>query len=356
MLTCDLEEMGWDAHFDEAFRALDLEGVDGSDVGRVSFLDGPHYTVITGHGEVRTRASSKVLELESPAVGDWVVVKITETANMIIKVLRRKGCISRKVPGRKLNEQVIAANIDIVFIVMGLDDDFNPRRLERYLVMVSASGSRPVVLLNKSDAVEGTEAKFQQVLDLSIGADVHAISALKGTGLTVMDTYLKRGVTAALVGSSGVGKSTLINRLLGEERLRTGEVRKPGGKGRHVTTSRELIVLPGGGVLIDNPGIRELQLWGDKNDLDDAFRDIHDLSIDCRFRDCQHLSEPGCAVRHALETGELDSLRYDNYVKMRKELHHLAIRSEKGARGEEKARWKPLMKNMKYYQRYKRDR
>ncbi|MGA1872252.1 MAG: ribosome small subunit-dependent GTPase A [Thermoplasmatota archaeon] len=351
----DLKELGWDDHFETSWKELSLQNIKGITLGRISFYDGNSYTILTENAEIRGRPTSKVQGEVLPAVGDWTVVKLTETANMIIKVLPRKGCISRKVPGKASREQVIAANIDLVFIVMGLDRDFNLRRLERYLVMVSASGAQPVILLNKSDMVDDQEEKGKLVKGIAGNIPVYNISALSGQGLDIMGDHLFPGVTAALVGSSGVGKSTLINRLLREERLRTGEVRRGDGKGKHVTTSRELIVIPGGGIIIDNPGIRELQLWGGENMLDEAFPDIFELSWHCRFKDCQHVSEPDCEVKKALEAGEMDRSRYDNYIKMRKELKHLSLKTDKGAQAEERSRWRAIMKDVKHYQRYKRN-
>ncbi|MGA1792385.1 MAG: ribosome small subunit-dependent GTPase A [Thermoplasmatota archaeon] len=351
----DLNDLGWGPELEKTYNQLGLDGAEGISVGRISFFDGTHYTIITESGDVRGRSSSKVLGEGAPAVGDWVVVKLSETGNIIIKVLPRSSCISRKVPGKEVQEQVIAANVDLLFIVMGADSDFNLRRLERYLAMAFASGSRPVVLLNKIDSIEDLEEKLELINNIADDVPVHPISALKGEGLEVLDKYLDTGITAALVGSSGVGKSTLINRLLREERQKTGDVRKIGGKGRHVTTSRELIVLPKGGILIDNPGLRELQLWGDENMLEEAFKDISDLSKGCRFRDCQHLSEPDCEVKRAVEDGTLDRSRYENYLKMRKELHHLSVKMDKGAQAQERARWRGLLKDVKHYYRYKRE-
>jgi len=351
----EMEELGWNDDLRSSYQELSLGELKDIAIGRVSFFDGTHYTIITEGGDIRGRASSKVLGEGAPAVGDWVVVKLSDTANIIMKVLPRKSCISRKIPGKEVQEQVIAANVDLLFIVMGADNDFNLRRLERYLAMAFASGSRPVILLNKTDTIDDLEDKVAQINDIAGKAPVHPISALKGQGLEVLDRYLEQGVTAALVGSSGVGKSTLINRLLREEKQKTGDVRKIGGKGRHVTTSRELIVLPNGGILIDNPGLRELQLWGDENMLEEAFRDIAELSISCRFKDCQHLSEPDCEVKNAVEDGRLDRSRYENFLKMKKELHHLAVKLDKGAQAQERAKWRGLLKDVKHYYRYKKE-
>ncbi len=353
-MEMDLKSLGWSPFFKESLDKLSLEGLEGMAVGRISMYDGSHYNILTEGGEVRARASSRVMNECPPAVGDWVVTRLTETSNTIINVLDRKGFISRKAAGREVREQPVAANVDIIFIVMGLDHDFNLRRLERYLAMASASGAKGIILLNKSDIADDMEEKLDLVGGVAGDVPYHDISALRGDGVEVVRTCLKVGMTGVLVGSSGVGKSTLINNLLGEARQRTIKVRTDDSKGRHATTSRELIPLPGGGVLVDNPGIRELQLWGDASMVEDAFQDIGELSLKCRFKDCQHLTEPGCRVQEAVRSGEIDEKRFGNYIKLRKELNHLAVKMDKGPHAQEKAKWRGLLKDTKHYLRYKK--
>mgnify|MGYP001052760929 CR=1 FL=1 len=348
----DLKLLGWDGSFEESYHELGLENTEGILIGRVIRWDGSKCLTESKEGDIIASVSGRVSKGGSPAVGDWVVIKRTDLADIIIEILERKTTLSRKVPGDVTREQVIAANLDLVFIMMGLDSDYNPRRLERYLVMVSGSGAKPVILLNKSDL--GDPEKIKEITDLAPGVPVHAISALKGDGLDVIREYLQEGVTISLVGSSGVGKSTLINRLLKSRKQVTREVRKKDGKGRHTTTSRELIPIPGGGLIIDNPGIREIQLWIDSDQLNLAFNDISELSLSCRFKDCQHISEPDCAVLKALKDGILDERRYENYLKMRKEIRNIETRKDIGSRVEKKRKWKNLTKDIKHYYRYKK--
>jgi ribosome biogenesis GTPase len=335
-----LAQLGWDEHYQSQ---VDEPGIPDIVIGRIFRVDaGGHYSVITKEGDLRVRIPGKMKNRASsaadlPGIGDWVLIKSTEIDNVIFKVLERKNVILRKAAGREFKEQLVGANIDIIFIVMGLDSDFNLRRLERYLFMVESSGASPVVLLNKSDLAEDMESQLDGVQKIAEG-------------------YLKEGVTISVVGSSGVGKSTLINALMKEEKLKTGDVRKKDGKGRHVTASRELFLIPGGGVIIDNPGIREIQLWGDAASLDDAFSDIGELAEHCKFRDCQHRTEPGCKVREAVENGELPKERYENYLKMQKELAYLEMKRDRGAEATEKARWKGILKNADKYKKYKKER
>ena len=356
----DLKDLGWDEHFQAQMDSLELDDII---PGRV-FKTSPagNCEIYTVDGEITARVSGRmknqaVTGAELPGVGDWVLVKPLEIGNMIFKVLTRKNQISRKVAGKEVKEQLVAANIDIIFLVMGLDNDFNLRRLERFIFMVSAAQSTPVVILNKADLVTDTEKKEKMVREVvSNNIDVFTISALTKIGIDTIRKYLKTGVSIALVGSSGVGKSTIINALLGKPKLKTAEVRKKDSKGRHITKSRELFPIPGGGVMIDNPGIREVQLWGDPQALQGVFKDIEELSRNCKFKDCAHLNEPNCAVTSALKSGELSQKRYDNYQKMRKELAHLARKMDMSAEALEKSKWKGIMKNAKYYKKYKRNR
>lgn len=278
-----------------------------------------------------------------PAVGDWVAVSPEgDGAPCIIHaVLPRQSCLSRKAAssggmpdsGGRTDEQVLAANIDTAFLVSGLDLDFNIRRLERYLATAYDCGARPVVVLNKSDLCQDVESVIAEVESVAVGVDILTISATEGTGLEQMDRYIEGNQTIVLLGSSGVGKSTIINRLIGSEALKTAPVRESDNRGRHTTTWREMIPLPSGGVLIDSPGMRELQAWINEDSLKRTFDDIEALAKNCRFRDCRHQGEPGCAVEAAVAEGELDLERLDSFHKLKKEMRFLEERrSGKAAR------------------------
>ena len=314
--------------------------------GRVASVTRECFLVWTENGEVEASVGGQLRQSRStwPAVGDWVALR--PDAAVIEQVFDRKTVLSRKHPGRAMDEQVLATNIDVLFIVSGLDRDFNERRIERYLVVARQSGARPVILLNKTDLAEDYGIDLSEVvarLSLSCGVPVVAISAAAGEGLEGLGKLLAPGETAALIGSSGVGKSTLVNRLLGESRQATGEVRGDDDRGRHTTTVRCMFMMPDGWLLVDMPGLRELQLWASPDQLDASFNDVREIAQGCRFRDCTHTGEPGCAV---LAAG-IDEDRLQNYRKLQGELDHLDRKADKRLMSETKARWKVIHKAMR---------
>ena len=312
--------------------------------GRVALVHRDRFVVWTDDGEVTATASGHLRhsDEEQPCVGDWVTLR---EGCVISAVLPRRTKLSRKEPGRRACEQVLAANMDVLFVVSGLDGDYNPRRLERYLVLAHESGARPVVLLNKADLRGDLEDVVRLTERRAPGVPVIALSALKEWGLDSIRSQIGVGETAALIGSSGVGKSAIVNALLGESRQRTSAVRESDSKGMHTTTHRELIRMPRDWLLMDLPGVRELQLWGDglEEGLGDAFAEIAELAEGCRFRDCSHEGEPGCAVRE----GGLDPLRLQNYFKLKKEVRFLERQADARLARETKQKWKAIEKEVR---------
>lgn len=323
----DLNELGWSDYFSQAFKEYEAQGFE---VGRVCIEHRDCYSLLTKQGEVTAEVTGRMLHTMSstadlPKVGDWVVIEFfdDEHKGVIHDFLPRRTKLSRKVAGKQFDEQVLATNIDVIFIVQGLDDNFNPRRLERNLVPVRESGAEPVIVLNKSDLCPDVQPKLEQITEVSGDAAVLAVSGKLGANIDELRQLIHAGKTYAFIGSSGVGKSTLINQILGEEVLKTQDVRISDSKGRHTTTHRELLLVPGGGCVIDTPGMREMQLWHADEGLSETFTDIEELAGDCHFSDCSHTKEIKCAVLAAVESGELDRSRYESYMKMQRELAFL---------------------------------
>jgi ribosome biogenesis GTPase len=324
----DLLDIGWDADWDKAFEPYRAAGLI---PGRVATEDRQAFAVVTALGELPARIAGRMLQTieateDWPKVGDWVAVdaKPSPSRSVLHQVLPRRTTLIRKASGRESAPQVLATNIDTAFVVQALDQTFNARRLERFLVMVHEGGARAVVVLNKVDLAEDLEARVAEARVSAGSVPVVAVSARTRRGLGELRALLGQGRTCVFVGTSGVGKSSLINRLYGEAVQATLEVREEDGKGRHTTTWRELILLPGGGLVIDTPGMREFHLWMADGGLAEAFPDIAELALQCHFRACSHLQELRCAVRTAVETGRLSPDRFAAFRKLRQELDYLA--------------------------------
>jgi len=318
--------------------------------GRVAIQHRGAYVLLTQEGEVWAGVRGRLRHAAGggdgvPAVGDWVAYSRPDGAERgtIEAILPRRSAFRRKQAGRETAEQVVAANVDVLFLVTSLNQELNVRRIERYMTLAWESGADPVVVLTKADLCADVGTAVALVETVTFGVPAHVTSALTGEGFEALRAHLDGGRTGAAVGSSGVGKSTLINHLAGEERLATQDIRED-GRGRHTTTHRELIVLPGTGCVIDTPGMRELQLWDSAEGLERAFEDVESLVAECRFTDCAHETEPGCAVRSAMADGRLDADRFESYRKLQRELHWLEIRHDARARSEERKRWRAINK------------
>ncbi len=329
-----LPELGWTAEFaaDYAPYQKDFE------VGRVAVVHRNLCRIFTKHGELEAAISRKLqtdltdetgktrfhlVEIaQFPVVGDWALIRYSKKDGraLVYGILPRRTKISRNDPGRKTNEQVIAANIDTVLLIMALNLDFNLRRIERYLAILYNNAVDPVIILNKTDLVKNARAQAKKVRDVAAGVPVILISALKNKGLAQLKPYLIQGRTCIFLGSSGVGKTTLINTIIGEERYAVQEISERRDRGKHTTSAREMIVFPNGGIIIDTPGLRRIDLWHDQAGFDDVFADIIELAASCNFRNCTHTSEPGCAVQAAVESGSISPKRIANYRKLQTEL------------------------------------
>ena len=370
-----LHDLGWCDFFSSQLVELELN----SEIAatRVAEENREMFRLLSPQGEFMAEVSGKFRHevtgrADFPAVGDWVLASTRkeESRATIHRVLNRKSKFSRKIAGKKTEEQIVAANVDVVFIVSSLNSEFNLRRLERYVALAWESGAQPVIVLNKSDLAENAEELRSEAEAAAIGVRVILTSALRGDGIEeiremmlsapeesssgeITSEKMPVTKTAALLGSSGVGKSSLINAILGTELLDTGEIRESDDRGRHTTTTRHLIVVPGAGVWIDTPGMRELQLWDASEGIDQAFGEIAELAANCRFRDCKHMDEPGCAVRAAVESGELAAERLESFHKLGREEKFVAAKQDAAVRA---AETKSLKKLMKEQNRFYRDR
>jgi ribosome biogenesis GTPase / thiamine phosphate phosphatase len=338
----DLGVLGWNTELADSLEP-------GLVPGRVIAAHRAAYDVQTAAGAVRTRLPGRLMhESVEVAVGDWVALG----DGLIRGVLPRRSAIVRKSAGLTSESQTLAANVDVAFVVSSLGPDLEPRRIERYLVTVWESGATPEVVLTKADRMDDPWGLVAEVEAVALGVPVHVVSAVTGQGVDALRARIGDGMTAVLIGSSGVGKSTLVNRWVGHELMLVKETRVDDDEGRHTTTHRELIVLPGGGLVIDTPGIRELQLW-DSGGLDEAFADVEELATQCRFNDCSHNTEPGCAVKAALTTGELDADRHASWLKLQRELRAIELRHDARLRKEERKRWHQLTRDARTRTRHR---
>jgi ribosome biogenesis GTPase len=332
-----LEELGWDPDWASSFGRLQEDNLV---VGRVAAQHRGAYDVWTGDAELRARPAGRLFYAHEvgapiPAVGDWVALQ----GSTITSILPRRSAFLRKRAGFSSDEQVLAANVDTAFLLGGLDDDFSLRRLERYITTAWDSGAAPVVVLTKADLCADVAGAVLAVESVAIGVPVHPVSNVTGEGIEELAPHLRPGRTVVLLGSSGVGKSTLLNRLAGEEVMRTAGLAAD-GTGRHTTTHRELVRLPDGVLVVDTPGLRELQFW--EGGLGAAFEDIDGLAAECRFRDCAHAREPGCAVLAAVDDGRLELDRLRSWRKFQRELEAIAARTDRRLRLARKKRWKEI--------------
>ena len=342
----ELHELGWN---DELERHMEPHRAAGFVPGRVAVQHRGGYVVYTEAGQTTARLPGRMrhADVDLPAAGDWLALRDlpNEPGAIIEALLPRAGKFSRSEAGPVTREQVVAANVDVAFLVAAMNKDLNPRRLERYITTAWSGGASPVIVLTKPDLCDDVAGALAEVETVALGIPVHVVNGLTGDGVDELRSYLAGNKTAALLGSSGAGKSTLLNHLAGLEVQPVQDIRHD-GKGRHTTTVRHLFPIPGGGLVLDTPGMRELQLWADDG-VDQTFTDVAELGGGCHFDDCTHEHEPGCAVTAALEDGRLSPERLASYRKLQRELRHLRLKQDRRAAAEQRRQWKVLTKSMR---------
>jgi ribosome biogenesis GTPase / thiamine phosphate phosphatase len=346
-----LQRWGWNSYFAAAWNEGQRES---ALPARVIAQQRKFWRIAGTFGECWAEASGKLRMaseegVEWPAVGDWVVADVREAGSsaLILEVLPRRGQFVRKMAGKRIAEQVLAANVDMALLVSALDADFNPRRMERYLAQCWEAGAKPVIVLNKADACGDASVKAEAMERIALGVAVSVISARTGQGMEAVEKFLLSGETVVLLGSSGVGKSTIVNWLLGEMEQNVQPVREGDSRGRHTTTARELFILPHGALLMDTPGLRELQLWDAAQGIPQAFADMDALAAECRFGDCTHEGEPGCAVRAAVDAGTLDEARVESRRKLLREQEFLRRKLDPEARHKEKVKIRRVFRGIR---------
>lgn len=350
----ELKNLGFNAFFEKHLESTKKCQLENLSIGRICAEYKENYKLFCSCGELKAVVSGKFrnnckTREDFPAVGDWVLFNYIENESMAIihEICQRKSKFSRKIAGQQTQEQIIASNVDFAFIVCALNYDFNLRRIERYLSLIWQSGATPVIVLTKTDLCNNTEEKIAQVENIAFGVDIHSISNISNEGIEVLQKYFGEGKTVVLLGSSGAGKSSLINNLAKENIMKVNILRNNIEKGRHTTTHKQMIILPNGGLIIDTPGIRELQLWDAQDGINQTFNDIEEIAKHCKFSDCTHKNEPECAVQKAIKNSILDANRLENYQKMQKEQEYLTNRQTQSAAKVEKDKWKAIHKQIK---------